>query len=255
LFAIAIFPLLEELQRQLPDGFVQAYIDDITQLAPFHSQCRALQSLPTCSTVWPLPQLPQKFKILLDRCDSKELADERRHVYQQLCPGILPANIVTHPEDDQSFPDHAYGLEILGTPVGSAAYVQNHFHQYMATTLRQELSRLDQVSNLQTLWCYIHYVVNSKITHLLRTIPPAYTTELVQDFMRLQMQLTQRVFDIPALLLGEGVDDLQAAFHDVMCQSQLKLPTCIAAGGMGLRHYEDISQAAFLASVVCCRHH
>jgi hypothetical protein len=152
------------------------------------------------------------------------MADERRRVYQQLCPRILSTNIVTHPEDDQSFPHHAYGLEILGTPVGSAAYVRNHLHGYMDTTLRQELSRLDQVSNLQTLWCYIHYVVNSKITHLLRTIPPAYTKELVQDFMRLHMQLTHRVFDIPVSLSGEGDDELQEAFHDVMCQSQLAFP-------------------------------
>jgi hypothetical protein len=151
LFAIAVFPLLEELQRQLPDGFIQAYIDDITQLAPFHSQCRALQSLCQLAPQYGLSLNFRKFKILLGRCGSKELAAERRRVYQQLCPGILPANIVTHPDDDQSFPDHAYGLEILGTPVGSAAYVQNHLHQYMTTTLRQELSRLDQVQTSKPL--------------------------------------------------------------------------------------------------------
>ena len=251
LFALATIPWLEDLQRQLHDGFVQAYIDDITQLASFEAQCRAIQSLRTLAPKYGLAINFRKFKILQGRCGSAELAATRRQHYQQLCPGILDSNIVTNPEDDQSYPADAYGLEILGSPVGSPAFVRNYLRLYVTNTLRQEMSRLDKVTHLQTLWCYIHYVVNSKITHLLRTIPPAYTDEFIRDFRDLQIQLTQRAFDIPHADSDDEV--LHAAFHDDMCQSQLSLP--IASGGLGLRYYADICQSAYLASVICCRTH
>jgi hypothetical protein len=124
-----------------------------------------------------------------------------------------------------------------------------------------ELSRLDQVEHHQSLWCYIHYVVNSKITHLLRTIAPTNVKEFINDFMQEQVRLTQRVFNIPSITMesqeadSTTADDHQLwiAFHNSRCQSQMKLP--IDSGGMGLRYYDDIAQTAFLASVISCRQH
>jgi hypothetical protein len=261
-FAVAIIPLLEELQSQLHNGYINAYIDDLTQLAKFENQCQAIVKLKELAPQYGLKINFSKFKILMTKCGSVQEANHRCSTYTEICPGIIPSNIILHPDDDPDSLPEAYGLEILGSPVGSDAFVQYYLYNITSNSLPQELARLDTVKHLQSLWCFIHYIVKAKITHLLRTIPPSLTQSFVSNFMVIQMDLTRRVFNIEVTSstaksgMSEGITNnnselfLLEAFNDHKCREQLKLP--IAAGGMGLRHLQDITQAAFLSSVVIC---
>ena len=261
-FAIATIPLLNQLRLTLDQGSVNAYLDDITQLAGFDSQCRAISLLKSLAPRYGLSINFKKFKILMARCGNKTEADRRRCTYTTLCQGISQSNILSHPLDDPSSSDETYGLEILGTPVGSQAFVTKYLDRFINISLAKELARLDQVTHLQSLWCFVHYVVNSKITHLLRTVAPTLTQLLISGFTSLQMKLTQRVFNIQPLSgvsnitttnLRSAHDPVYDTFSGRICQEQMRLP--ISAGGMGLRHFEDVAQVAYLASVVTCRHH
>jgi hypothetical protein len=89
-FAVAVLPLLQELQRILPGGFVRAFIDDTTQLAPFEQQQQALTFLKSEAPHYGLSLNFQKFKILLGSCDDSTTARERQYSYMNICPGIKP---------------------------------------------------------------------------------------------------------------------------------------------------------------------
>jgi hypothetical protein len=113
-FAVAVLPLLQELQRILSGGFVRAFIDDTTQLAPFEQQQRALTFLKSEAPRYGLNLNFQKFKILLGPCDDSTTARERQYSYMNLCPGIKPHNSILHPSNDPTTSEEVYGVKLLG---------------------------------------------------------------------------------------------------------------------------------------------
>jgi hypothetical protein len=126
-FAVAVLPLLQELQSiQISGGFVRAFIDETTQLATFEQQQRALTFLKSEAPCYCLSLNFQKFKILLGPCDDSSTSRERQYSYMNLCPGMKPHNIILHPSNDPTTSEEVYDVKLLGCPVGSPAFIRGY---------------------------------------------------------------------------------------------------------------------------------
>ena len=75
---------------------------------------------------------------------------------------------------DWTLPPTQQGLTVLGTPVGSDAYVQHRL-----ALKRDEhdrlLQRIPAVQDLQAAWLLLHYCAAPRANYLLRSLPPATT--------------------------------------------------------------------------------
>jgi hypothetical protein len=241
LFALAVMPLLKDLDRAL-GGIVRAYLDDTTLLGQFVFQTNSLTLLSNECQKYGLSVNYKKFHILMGSRPTLEDALADQQAYALLCPGIPTTNIKIHPDNLPSS-SSLYGFVVLGTPVGTDEFVISYLANFVSSTLVSDINRLDKVTQLHSLWTYFSYVVNQKITHLLRAIPPRLTASLVKSFELIQLKLFNRVTCLD--LLSEG-DCEPLPLTDLQLR-QLRLST--SCGGFNLRYLTDVSNAAFLASM------
>ena len=95
------------------------------------------------------------------------------------------SNIIKiHPDDvDEDIVEEAtniYGVKLLGSFIGSKAFVKAQLRQ-KAVDLRSECQALLTVQNLQVRMLLLRCSFSQKINHLLRTTPPKYVQELVAE--------------------------------------------------------------------------
>jgi hypothetical protein len=226
---------------------VRAFIDDTTQLAPFEQQQRALTFLKSEAPRYGLSLNFQKFKILMGPCDDSTTARERQYSYMNLCPGIKPHNIILHPSNDPTTSEEVYGVKLLGCPVGSPAFIRRYLCKIATNDLPKEFLRLRCLSRYQSLWCFLHFVVNNKITHLLRVVPPTLTDEFISMFQDIQLDFVSKA-------LGSTLNaEYTFPQLDETTLAQMRLP--LTAGGLGLTYFHDVSIAAFLGAFITCLPH
>jgi hypothetical protein len=241
LFALAVMPLLKDLDHEL-HGIVRAYLDDTTLLGQFVFQTNSLTLLSNECQKYGLSVNFKKFHILMGSRPTLANALADQLSYSLLCPGIPMTNIKIHPDNLPSS-SSSYGFVVLGTPVGTDEFVTDYLTKFVSSSLASDLNRLDKVTQLHSLWTYFSYVINQKITHLLRAIPPRLTASLITSFELIQLQLFNRVTCLD--LLSEGACD-PVPLTDLQLR-QLRLST--SCGGFNLRYFTDVSNAAFLASM------
>jgi len=192
-------PLLHTL-NQVPQG-IRAYLDDTTLLGKMTFQSTALGLLSSSFQQYGLTVNYRKFHVLLGRRSTLNEAQTAQRDYSLLCPGIPIDNIQIHPDNLHSS-NTSYGCIVLGIPVGNDPFVLQYLSNFFSNSLLPELHRLRKVTQFHSLWTYLSYVVNHKITHFLRAIPPSLTSALVQAFSTLQLQYFDRVtqLDLPSEL-------------------------------------------------------
>ena len=141
--------------------------------------------------------------------------------------GILPDNI-SHVGSDvwvggSDTPEDRNGVVVLGTPLGSPAFVQRHSRE----RLQQEqtfLKALRQMPDLQCAWNLLTYCAIPRSNHTLRTLPPSLSEEYarghdaaVQDTLRALLSTTfdhseqQRLRSISSLPTRLGGGGLRSA--------------------------------------------
>jgi hypothetical protein len=125
-------------------------------------------------------------------------------------PGVWKANL----------PAEQCGVEVLGSPIGTREYVQAK----AADRLEEEtklLSKLPQMSNLQSAWLLLLYCAAPRANYMLRTTPPelahAYAVahdEAVRNTFAALMQVptptlaqdaVRRLLELPARFGGNGL--------------------------------------------------
>jgi hypothetical protein len=126
-----------------------------------------------------------------------------------LCPGILDDNICLHPSNCES--TIQYGTRLLGSPIGSDDFIKNFLNDFISQELPSEFARLNSLTSLQSIWTYFYYIVNNKITHLLRTITPTLTQQLISSFQQIQLQFIYKICDIQQY---ESTFSPSALFYD-----------------------------------------
>ena len=145
-------------------------------------------------------------------------------------------------------PGHEQGLTILGTPVGSEAYIR-HQLQLTSQSHQQLLQRIPALDDLQASWLLLLFCASPRSNHILRTVAP----ELVNDFVGthdaavascLQQLLGNP--DLPATAL--------ATAHLPLAQGGLGLPVCrsrCSSCSLGLMGRHPASLGKTVARVHC----
>ena len=165
LFSLAQHPALAEVQGQLRDGeAICAYLDDTYIIA----------------TPERIHELHSAYQRALWAHARIELNSRKTRVWN--AAGEEPPGIAALQGEadtavwvgDWTLPPTQQGLTVLGTPVGSDAYVQHRL-----ALKRDEhdrlLQRIPAVQDLQAAWLLLHYCAAPRANYLLRSLPPATT--------------------------------------------------------------------------------
>jgi hypothetical protein len=240
-FAMAILPLLEDIQRLIRPGLVQAYIDDLTIMAPTDAQLLAMDHLARMGPQFGLVPNFSKFKILVNPSSSLFAID-----YQQRFPSLSPNNILVF---NRLVPS-AYGVQLLGGPLGSPEYCRLFLDSFI-DDINSQLLTIFQLDHFQSIWCLFIYVVQSLPTHLFRMCLPYISKHLAVRLRPFQLSIVSRLSQL------HPCPDFQIPSNHVLLTSpvvdQLFLP--LSAGGFQLKPFFLLSDLAFLSSILSSYHH
>ena len=176
-FAIAIHPLLEQLQADFPEFQLQAYFDDVSVLGRAVSADRLAAFLKAFAERFFSVGLQLnigKCQIYAPSCDLSQWAS--LDIFGQLrtmsWDNTTQVPLVTDPEKSIHRVPPEEGLLFLGTPLGHPSWVSDQLLQKLAV-VRQNLDRLLLIKDLpQEFVLLLRHCVVNQLDHLARTVPP-----------------------------------------------------------------------------------
>jgi hypothetical protein len=183
---------------------------------------------------------PSKTKCLLNGFPSLEDA-QRGRVVLAAALGLNEdeaARSLLIPEDSYRLGERygiaAYGLVVLGIPIGSPRIVTEWFHDYFEKLILRVEQMLALRDMLQVQWLLMFYCVNARMNHFMRVIP---TDILLPHLVRFNV-IKKRV-----LVYILGVPDITERqwFH-----SQLPM----RRGGLGLTDMTVVASSSYRASQI-----
>jgi hypothetical protein len=135
------------------------------------------------------------------------------------------------PKEVERFRD---GFELLGSPIGDAAFCRKHRGKFTAKAVAHTLGPLSSLDDPQVVHMLLRLCASfCRVVHLLRAVPTPYAREAIAEFDSAVQKALQH---------GVGV------LFDVQALLQLRLP--MALGGAGMRRAAEHSAGAYLASVM-----
>ena len=132
-------------------------------------------------------------------------------------------------------PDSENGLVVLGTPLGTKAFVEAHADKRLATE-QKLLDELPKLSDLQCAWVLLSWSAVPRANHTVRILPPSLSQAYAKKHDAALWQTFCKVF-------GAG-----ALSQDDLARKVSTLPGRL--GGLGLRSAERTAPAAYWASWV-----
>ena len=126
------------------------------------------------------------------------------------------------------------GLEVLGSPIGTYAYVQ----KTLAARLEEERKLLDHIPRLhdtQSAWLLLYFCAAPRANYIIRSTPPRQSMHYARAHDNLVLECLAQMLHLPLDLLGLA--------H---VRQQIQMP--MRLGGLGLQSAEQMSQAAYWAS-------
>jgi hypothetical protein len=247
-FAMAILPFLQRLKSITSGGLVRAYIDDITVMAQPLQLFSAMQFIDTVGPSFGLFPNYLKYKIVLSPAASVTVNPT---TFYRAFPALPASAIVRY---DASTPA-SYGFTLLGSPIGSHAYIQSFLSSFLDGFRESHLRPLSMVATFHSLWCFFHYIIQSIPTFLFRTVPPVFMDNFRTEFESIQLAIVSHVLSLestPSFRLPTTATLLSGPLSDRV-QRQLRLP--LSHGGFNLRYLQDTIHCAFLGSVLSASHH
>ena len=225
--------------------FVAFYVDDGNIGANHERMMEALTFVKVHGPKYGYHMRIDKGSFLIGRCGSYEEALIRKRDLMDL--GILEKIIHIHPDDFIADTDaeekenaQAYGMTIVGSPVGSDLYVQNQVLSKIEE-LREVAEALvkfkdNQVKQLQVKWCF-----NQKINYWFRTNHPMQAGVLIEAFELMQKEL------LCSMLNARGVETYNPTNLPERVIGQCRLNN--GDGGLGFGNLHHTARAAYAASV------
>ena len=133
-----------------------------------------------------------------------------------------------------NLPEHLNGLVVLGSPLGHAAFVQEHAQarQEEENRLLEELPKLE---DLQAAWALLLHCAAPRANHLLRLLPPSVSGE----YARGHDEALRRC-------LSQLLEQKQCLGERSAAWSASTLPQ--RSGGLGLRSAERTAPAAYFGA-------
>lgn len=246
--ALSYYPMIQALSDILgPDDLVKFFADDGNFCASFDIMVQVVKYLlehgPTYGYILHL----SKGTYMLGRCNSFAVAETRRHELTEL--GLSSDIIVIHPADYQEYDNptqytddeilahrQAYGVEILGSFIGTDEFIRNSLDN-MIQMWRTEANILCELPDKQTRYLLLRYCFSQKANYWFRTLPSRYTETFALEYEALKMQVLGSIFH-----------------HIEILPDWLKQQACFSVnnGGLGLQDSLLLRHSAFVASLTDC---
>ena len=214
LFSLGIHDAIQHVASQLrPDEQVFAYLDDVYAI---------------CA--------PERVVEVYDllRAALGELAGIHLHTGKTRVwnkSGQPPENVDRLGVDAWN----AEGVKVLGTPIGTEAFVSDHVTDRMGEE-QKLLDALSDVPDLQCAWQILLQCAGPRCNHLLRTLPPTQSTEYADAH-------DEAMWKAVGTLLGAlPSSDTELANSRRIATLPMRL------GGLGLRSARRTSASAYWAS-------
>ncbi len=135
------------------------------------------------------------------------------------------------PKEVERFRD---GFELLGSPIGDAAFCRKHIRKFTAKAVAHTLGPLSSLDDPQVVHMLLRLCASfCRVVDLLRAMPTPYAHEAIAEFDSAVQKALQH---------GMGV------LFDEQALLQLRLP--MALGGAGMRCAAEHSAGAYLSSVM-----
>lgn len=240
LYCTAIHDFIKDLQRILTStgpALPLFFVDDGTIIGPHALILRAIQYINDHGPRVGYRLNTAKGKILLGRCSS---VHESNTHYQDYCDlSFEPSVIAVHP-DNSLDPDAAalsYGSKLLGSYIGSDAFITQALTQYLHQAELQA-HQLCVDCPFQTRMLFLRSCFLPKFSHIFRTVPPRLTLHFAQQANSLCYRIFQSMLSY-----------LRIQLSPVHLQ-QLHLN--IDDGGSSLPDMCLIQQCAYCASFTQC---
>jgi hypothetical protein len=232
MFCLGSLQILSSLKEKLNlNSLSMSYIDDLTIQGTTEQIMIALNHIMSQGEQYGLHVNLKKTKVLIGIKSGKEIQSNTKS-YLSIFTTKYEDNIISTDANSKDTANDNYGMEILGTPFGSNLYIQEWINdKRIKIILQNEI--ITKLQDPQIQWLYIYYIIQNKMTHLLRTIPPHQRPSLP---MSLNDLIYSQVNDIVK----------QELTHSTI--SQLHLP--ISHAGFGLTNYETASIPAYFASTI-----
>jgi len=174
-----------------------------------------------------------KGKYLLGKCTTLLEAQQRKQQLMEL--GFSETVIVIHPDNlPSSKPE--YGAKILGSYIGTDEFIAINLNEVLSSWL-QTCNKLLQFPDLQGRMILLRQCFTPKIYHVLRTISPHPSNDLVRQFSNMQKIILKSIL---------GYD-----YMDELTWTQAQF--AIRDGGLGLNQLEKVQHAAYVSSILGCR--
>ena len=230
LYAMTIHPFLQGIRNILGEtGFVKFFADDGNIAAPFDTLCECIDFINQEGPKYGYFLKMSKGTYLLGRCDSPDIALERKERLVQL--GLDRQIIKLHPDND---PDHVsqFGAKVVGSWIGSDQYIKEQL-AHKLDILKNEAELIKQFPDSQSQNLMLRYCFCQKINYLQRLTPPPLMTDFVEQFDHLKREIFMSII------------------HKQNIQNALWTQCCldIQDGGLGYQLTNHVTPVAFVASV------
>jgi hypothetical protein len=219
LFALGIQGALEKSAIEMgEDHYLFAYLDDVYVIAPKEKACEAFQ--------------------IVSR-NIGEKAGVKTHL------GKLQVWGEQQGEAPPGFPDGKWqngnntlaverGIKVLGSPLGTAAYVQAFCTRRVEEKEKPFWNELSEMCDPQVAWLLTRYCAEPRFNHLLRNVPPSLLGASAELHDRGLRSLAVDIFKLPENAFSE------LAPREIMAQPGRN-------GGCGLRLASRTAVAAYWA--------
>ena len=97
--------------------------------------------------------------------------------------------------DNSSDAKLSYGTRVLGTPIGSDEFIISWLNDYMIK-FSEDVSRVTKFPNKQCQWLFLYNVLRNKVTHLLRSVNPSLSINILTKFNKEIRGVFENILDI-----------------------------------------------------------
>jgi ribonuclease HI len=211
-FAIGFHGILQQLSQEFLDVSISAYLDDVS----------------VTGSVDALISVAKRFK---------ELAASRGLTVNLEKSKLLVPPDAQEPPDGSDLPIMRDGIELLGSPIGTAEFESDFCIQRVNHLGKLALLDMESAVPVQNRYLLLKDAVLPTLNYLWRTVPPENRREAVAELDKTVVKITKR-------LLGAS------AFNDstsINRCSQISLP--LRYGGLGITRPACVSLAAYTASL------
>ena len=250
LFALAIHEGIRTLRAPLsPESFLALYLDDMLVRLPYAEAVALIAKADAALRAVGLFLNPPKTQILetpearaaidaaIRHGAVAHLAAAGQPLYNAACPSQplrYPFGIV--PVSD--------GLRILGSPSGSAVFILRFLSRAVASLepLSQAIQTLGSFGESRAAITMTRWVLSNKLRHLLRTVPPTLTRQIMPQHDRMITATVTGCLGHPYASLSQNLAD---TVHR-------KVHTLVRNGGGGFTPLAAIADGAYTASILLC---